>query len=100
MAKIKDYYNEVRDILIEYPKTRDDDMQLYAIFVAKKAGVSKNDTFYYVLMHHNEYNLPSYESVTRARRKVQECEFTLRGTKRTKRKDLQEEYREYYGGIK
>jgi hypothetical protein len=71
MAKIKDIYNEVRDILVEYPKSRDDDMYLYAVFCAKTTRVSKNDGFFYVMVHHNEYGLPSYESVTRMRRKVQ-----------------------------
>jgi hypothetical protein len=46
---------------------------------------------------HNEYNLPSYESVTRARRKVQETEPSLQGTKRKRRMELEEECRQYYG---
>ena len=93
---MKDYYDKVRDILTLYPRTRDDDMYLYAVFVAETTDVNVNHKFFDVLVNHERYGLPSYESVTRARRKVQECEFNLRGTKRTARKDKQEEYREYY----
>lgn len=94
---MKDYYEQVRDILTLYPRTRDDDMYLYAVFVAETTDVNSNHKFFDVLVNHKQYNLPSYESVTRARRKVQEREFNLRGTKRSKRKERQEEYREYYG---
>lgn len=94
---MKDYYEAVRDILIEYPIARDDDMYLYAAFVAKHTAVDVDNKFFDVLVNHKKYDLPSYESVTRARRKVQECEIKLRGRKRTRRKDMQEEYRTYYG---
>lgn len=93
---MRDYYEQVRGILTEYPKARDDDMYLYAVFCARTTNVNSGDGFFNVLVHHTDYSLPSYESVTRARRKVQECEISLRGTRRTRRKDMQEEYREFY----
>lgn len=93
---MKDYYGLVKDIMTKYPDTRDDDMRLYAIVVHKKAKISPSVPFYEAMYNHIRYNLPSYESVTRARRKVQEQEEELRGEKYNKRKNLEEEYKQYY----
>lgn len=94
---MKDYYEKVKAILTERPETRDDDMKLYAIFVHKTVRISSSVGFYEALYNHSKYNLPSYESVTRARRKVQEENPNLQGEKRTKRLEMEEEYRQYYG---
>lgn len=94
---MRDYYDKVKEIMELRPETRDDDFKLYAIFVYKTVGLAAKERFYDVMYKHNEYNLPSYESVTRARRKVQENEPRLRGTKRAARLEMEEEYREYYG---
>ena len=93
---MKDYYGLVKDIMTKYPDTRDDDMRLYAIVVHQKTKLSFKIAFYEAMYHHEKYNLPSYESVTRARRKVQEQEESLRGEKYNKRQNLKEEYREFY----
>jgi hypothetical protein len=58
--------------------------------------MSKEVGFYEAVYNHQKYGLPSYESVTRARRKVQENEPALRGKTRKKRKELEEEYRDWY----
>lgn len=94
---MKDYYEKVKWILEKYPETRDDDMKLYAIFVHITTKLNASEKFYNVMYHHTKYNLPSYESVTRARRKVQEKEPSLQGTKRGKRLEMEEEYRQFYG---
>ncbi len=96
---MRDYYDKVKAILTERPETRDDDMKLYAIFVHKTVKLPAKIGFYYALYDHEMYGLPSYESVTRARRKVQEQEPSLRGTKRDKRKELEEEYRNFYSPL-
>lgn len=93
---MKDYYERVKQILIAKPDTRDDDMKLYAYMVYSTVGLKPSVGFYEAVFHHSKYNLPSYESVTRARRKVQENEPTLRGEKYLKRLERQEEYRQYY----
>ena len=95
---MKDYYNLVKACLEKYPEARDDDMILYAYIVYKVSDLKANIGFYTVMKYHDKYNLPSYESVTRARRKVQEKEPRLRGAKHGRRKELEEEYRDYYGG--
>ena len=93
---MKDHYTEVRAILIKWPKSRDDDMLLYALFLAENHLVSSDETFYKVMSTAKARNIPSYESVTRTRRKVQELEPDLQGTKKKARKEQQERYHDYY----
>lgn len=93
---MKDYYELVKSIMEKYPDTRDDDMRLYAIVVHQKTRLKPDTAFYEAMYNHSRYDLPSYESVTRARRKVQEQEEALRGKKYNDRKKRQEECREHY----
>jgi len=93
---MKDYYELVKGIMEKYPDTRDDDMRLYAIVVHQKTHLKPSVAFYEAMYKHSRYGLPSYESVTRARRKVQEQEEALRGKKYNDRKKRQEEYRQEY----
>mgnify|MGYP003302596849 CR=1 FL=1 len=93
---MKDYYELVKSIMEKYPDTRDDDMRLYAIVVHQKTRLKPDTAFYEAMYNHSRYDLPSYESVTRARRKVQEQIEALRGKKYNDRKKRQEEYREHY----
>ena len=90
------YYNAVKAILLENPATRDDDMLLYGAFCLKHNLVAPNTDFYSVMANAKKWGLPSYESVTRARRKVQEMEEYLGGEKRRERKEKAEEVRDYY----
>lgn len=91
------YYNAVKAILLENSATRDDDMLLYAAFCAKHNLVAPYKTFYEVMANAKKWGLPSYESITRARRKVQEMEEYLGGERRKERQDRAEELRDYYG---
>ena len=93
---MKDYYTEVRPILINWPATRDNDMLLYAIFLAENRFVSSDETFFRVMSTAKERKIPSYESITRTRRKVQETEPDLCGKKKKARQAEQERYRDYY----
>lgn len=95
----RDWYEKVKRVLEAREDSRDDDFLLYldvcrAYTDAPVWALSFEDA----LEHHIKYGLPSYESVTRARRKVQEDYPYLRGTKYKRRKAEQEEYREFYGG--
>lgn len=95
---MRDYYDKVKAILEERPETRDDDMKLYAIFIYKVLNIP-NVGFYNALYNHEKYGLPSYESITRVRRKIQELEPSLCGKKRKRRLELEEEYRQAYSPI-
>ena len=94
---MKNYYNTVRQILIENPATRDDDMLLFGAFLAKFMIVGVDETFYHVMQTAKTRDIPSYESITRARRKVQEQEPLLQGEKRKQRMEEEHRYHEYYG---
>ena len=93
---MRDYYNRVKTMLIQEPATRDDDMLLYARFCYKYGYVRDSSEFMNVMTNSKILGLPSYESITRARRKVQENEPTLVGTRRRQRKEEEENYRQYY----
>ena len=89
-------YDKVKGILAKYPQTRDDDMLLYGQYLYQEQKVGKEETFFKVLASASKRNLPSYESITRARRKVQEKEPSLRGKKYKQRQKTEQEYHEYY----
>lgn len=97
---MKDNYEFVKSILQRYPETRDDDMKLYAIACHMQQNhVPTSVSFYTALYNHSDYNMPSYESITRARRKVQEQEATLRGERYKARHDREREYHGYYSPL-
>ena len=93
---MRDYYTTVREILIENSATRDDDMLLYGAFLAKYMIVHPSESFYEVMSTAKQRKLPSYESITRARRKVQEKEPLLQGKRRKARQEEEAIYRDYY----
>ena len=88
-----------KSLLERYPETRDDDMKLYARACWEDYGSinPKGANFYTVLYHHDKYKLPNYESITRARRRVQQNEEHLRGSRYQKRQNEERKYRDHYG---
>lgn len=62
-------YNIVLNVLENSPISRGDDFILYGM-VCKDLGVDINEKFRTVLANHKQLKLPSFESVSRARRKV------------------------------
>lgn len=93
---MKSYYDKVKEILTKYEKARDDDMLLYAIFLHMNGLVKSDEKFYDVFPKAKERGLPSYEGITRARRKVQEKEPLLRGKRYNQRMQAEREYHDYY----
>ena len=81
--------NEVKKLLTRYPSLRDNDERLMANIWYKFIG---DDTLTYssgfnVLSMLSKGKLPSYESVSRSRRKIQETNPKLRGEKWIKRQE-------------
>lgn len=70
--------HEVRAILLQYPKARDDDRFLTLMYHHIFCGVDLFESYSAVMT--NEH-LPSQESIGRCRRKIQEHDETLRGSK-------------------
>ncbi len=91
-----EYYETIKNVLTDHPETRDDDMKLYAIVVHYRTGMSSTIGFYSALWNHDAYHLPSYDSVTRIRRKVQQEHEELRGEKYKDRKKEELNYRAKY----
>jgi len=87
MKKIFSVMDEVEKMLLLYPGLRDNDERLMANLWYKFIG---DDTLTYtsgfnVLSMLSKGKLPSYESISRCRRKIQELKPKLRGEKWTER---------------
>lgn len=91
----------VKDILITNPQCRDSDEILY-LHIIRKVGIDKGldidkMSIPMFLLHCNDLDLPSYKTVERARRKLQEFFPELRGSEKVEicRELKEEEYRAY-----
>lgn len=78
---MKELTKKVRAILEEYPDARDDDMVLYMRMCRAYNQIASGMPFAHVLANHAELGLYNYESVGRARRKLQETYPELRGSR-------------------
>ena len=93
MAKCSILEPIVRDILTQYPETRDDDY-LLILKVFDKFIDTTNLSVEAVFKNHAQLQLPILHSITRVRRKIQEIElFSDKGKKR--RKEEIKDYKEY-----
>lgn len=92
-----DIMAQVEKIMREHPEARDDDFKLYGWACKESDERVMQLTFTQVLWNASKLNIPSYESVTRARRKLQELHPELRGKKYQARQSKQSEYISNYG---
>jgi|TARA_R110001606_G_scaffold373246_1_gene530579 hypothetical protein len=93
--QIKKLEPEVEFMLRKYPNLRDDDNRLYVNLIIRLDSELRNNetSVNYLLSNIALGKYPAFESVTRARRKVQEKNKELRGFKYSKRQDLEKEFR-------
>ena len=84
----------VRDILARNKRARDDDRELALNVHMEYYGINPYAPYCEVMRNEN---IPSQESIGRCRRKIQETEFELRGSKKKEaiRMKEQEEYIDY-----
>ena len=91
----KNVKDNVTDILSQFPITRDSDMRLIAMYYRKHApepiGYITADEFLNLLANGK---MPSPDTITRARRKIQQHNEELRGTTWEKRQERQEEVKQ------
>ena len=87
MKDKKTVYDQVKEILEDYPNARENYTHLYWIFYNER-------DFFYILTQIRNKQLPSFEAVSRARRKVQEDMPHLRGKSYDKRLEKEEEVRQ------
>ena len=93
MKKLFSVVKEVERFLIEYPLLRDNDERLMAnIWYSHIGNLEDVDgkEILYMLANHK---LPSYESISRCRRKIQEKKPHLRGEKWNERHGRAKEIR-------
>lgn len=92
-----DWNDKVRYLLETHPEDRDDDFLLYLDCCKYYTDMPTwAVSFEEAMSRHKKLGMPSYESITRARRKMQEQHPELRGEKYQMRMERQEEYREAY----
>ena len=87
---------QVEQILKTSPQARDNNnLLIYAVF--KLYGVEATDNFASVMLKLIDKKLPSFESITRARRKVVELHPELDASEKVKalREQQEQEYKEY-----
>ena len=95
MPKINVIEIRVREILETYPETRSNDNLLYVKYIKEYYYIDFNeDTF----INYEEYGLPNYKSIERARRKIQNEKFVCRAseTVENERREAEKQYQDYY----
>lgn len=95
--KIED---KVLHVMKEIPQTRSDDFILiYEVYKLDNQNVSKSN-FEEVMRNHKNWNLPSFHSITRSRRKLFERYPELKPAEVTKaREEAEKEYKDYAKGF-
>lgn len=98
--KLKGLEEIVCGVLERQPITRDDDFLLYGTVVVKM-GVNLNMPFKEFLRKHKELGVPSFESVSRCRRKLQMLNAKLMPSAKVieKREKEQDKFYAYSLGI-
>lgn len=94
---MRDYFETVEIMLRRFPETRDDDMKLFCCVCKAICPDVLKEEFARVLWNHNAHGLPSFETIGRARRKLQNEHPELRGKLYEKRMAKQDEYIETFG---
>lgn len=94
MSRLKTLAKQVEKILEDYPLAREDDRYLITTVYIRCYGVRPNAGFKEVM---KDYTLPPFESIRRARQKIQEQREDLRANADVEkvRMALQEEYIEF-----
>lgn len=96
---MKNVTKRVEKVLREYPRARDDDNFLVAVVYRNFYGIAAS-SFFDVMTNTKRLALPSFESITRARRKLQEeapLIYGASGQARRERAKEEERYRKQYG---
>lgn len=96
LGELKRIEDRVERLLEEYPEARKDDWVLYGAYLEDYTGVRKDITFGEIVLEHKGLKLPSFASITRARRKVQARRPDLKDTKTAvKREQAEDDFKEF-----
>lgn len=93
--KIKTYEDIVLRVLEENKRARSDDFVLFGS-VLKRLGVDLQTTLYEFLASAKDNKMPSFETITRCRRHIQELRTDLQDRKTAvAREERQQDFKEY-----
>ena len=82
MGKLSKLEPVVKMVLEEFEETRSDDFKLiYSVYRELDFAHTTRELFYEIMMNHDLYKLPPFESITRCRRKLQKEYEELRPKK-------------------
>lgn len=97
MSKIKKIEPIVKKVLEDNENARNDDFELVLMVYGEINENAMFRPFYKVMREHKAYGLPSMESITRCRRRLQTKYEHLKANKETEkiREKEEEEFREY-----
>lgn len=91
ITEIKSLQDIVKELLIAKPDNRDDDRKLVANVWSRQVGgfrkLQEQNAYDFLTLYCRSEKLSSYDSITRARRKVQHDFHELRGTMYGKRQE-------------
>ncbi len=101
MYSLKDTTKLVKQIMEDVPAARSDDDLLYSLVCEKICPAVNGLAFGTVIMGRKEMGLPAFESVRRARQKIQATYPELAGTSGVEavRTVLEGEYKKYATGV-
>lgn len=97
MPKVNVIETRVKEILEFYPETRDNDNLLYVQYIKEYHYVDfTKETF----VNYEQYGLPSFKSVERARRDIQNKQNLYKASKKIEdsRKEAEKTYIQNYSG--
>lgn len=100
MSKLYRYNDLVKQQLESNPATRNNDALLYCRVCEQINGGATCNPFWYVLENLKEFELPSFETISRCRRKLQHDfpELAANAAVTYFRKTKQEEFRDFARG--
>lgn len=90
MSRLYKIEDVVKEVLTEIPETRDDDFKLIAEVYYKMNFNITSTSFALMMLGHKEFGLPPFESITRARRKLQATYENLRASQKVQDARLNE----------
>lgn len=91
MSRVNVIETRVKEILQEYPETRENDNLLYVKYIEEYHYIEFNKNTF---VHYEEYGLPSFKSIERSRRRIQneQCSYKASEDTEKKRREAEHEY--------
>lgn len=89
-------HQKVDNLLRKHPKSKDDDRELFLAWIFYEENLTEEEKQAFGVLKEVLRRMPSLESLTRARRKLQEENPYLRGENYKQRKTREVQIRDFY----